>query len=72
MVYVDKTVANKIPSIPQLCTRIIDKPKFVIPSQKENRTKVGMKIKRNDPDLYNYFQLMTGFHMCAAIIAVSL
>lgn len=47
-------------------------PQVINKISENYRTKVGMKIKRNDPDLYNYFQLMTGFHMCAAIIAVSL
>lgn len=36
------------------------------------RTKIGMKIEKRDPDLYNYFQLMISFHMIAAIITVSM
>lgn len=36
------------------------------------RTKTGMKIKRQNQDLYIYFQVMMAFHMIAAIIAVSM
>lgn len=35
------------------------------------RTKIGMKIKQRDKDLYGYFQLLQAFHMVAAIVSVS-
>lgn len=35
------------------------------------RTKIGMKIKQHDQSLHSYFQLLLGFHMVAAIAAVS-
>lgn len=45
----------------------------VINKVSENyRTKVGMKIKQHDKNLYDFFQLMMAFHMIAAIIAVSI
>lgn len=35
------------------------------------RTKIGMKIKQDDQNLYSYFQVLLAFHMVAAIVSVS-
>ncbi len=35
------------------------------------RTKIGMKIKRHDQNLYDYFQLLMSFHMVVAIVSVT-
>lgn len=36
------------------------------------RTKIGMKIKQCDQNLYGYFQVLLAFHMTAAIISVTI
>ncbi len=36
------------------------------------RTKIGMKIKNRDPDLYDYFQIIMAFHMAVAITTVTI
>lgn len=44
----------------------------VINKVNENyRTKIGMKIKQQDQELYSYFQVLMAFHMVAAIASVS-
>lgn len=35
------------------------------------RTKLGLKIKKNEQDLYSYFQVLLAFHLVAAIVAVT-
>lgn len=47
-------------------------PQVINKISENYRTKIGMKIKQDDRDLYDYFQLMMAFHMVAAIIAVSM
>lgn len=47
-------------------------PQVINKISENYRTKIGMKIKQNDRNLYDYFQLLMAFHMVAAIIAVSM
>lgn len=46
-------------------------PQVINKINENYRTKIGMKIKQNDQNLYSYFQVLMAFHMVAAIVSVS-
>lgn len=47
-------------------------PQFINKINENYRTKIGMKIKKCDQNLYDYFQIIMAFHMIAAITTVSI
>ena len=47
-------------------------PQVINKISENYRTMIGMKIKKNAPDLYEYFQTRMAFHMIAAIMAISI
>lgn len=46
-------------------------PQVINKINENYRTKIGMKIKQQDQELYSYFQVLMAFHMVATITSVS-